>query len=145
MAASIRKNHEDMEAVIRVLASKHGVSFETARAIFSAGVEAGRLDDHRPASSESRGEEGVDGGDGFSFSAGVSLEDLRREQATFAKEREWDQFHTPRNLAFALVGEVGELCECFQVSFLNDNPACRFSLWSHLFSVSVCAVERGSL
>jgi len=25
-----------------------------------------------------------------------------------------DQFHTPRNLALALVGEVGELCECFQ-------------------------------
>ena len=28
--------------------------------------------------------------------------------------RDWDQFHTPRNLALALVGEVGELCEIFQ-------------------------------
>jgi len=32
----------------------------------------------------------------------------------FAGEREWDQFHTPRNLVLALVGEVGELAECFQ-------------------------------
>ena len=24
------------------------------------------------------------------------------------------QFHTPRNICLALVGEVGELCECFQ-------------------------------
>lgn len=29
-------------------------------------------------------------------------------------EREWEQFHTPRNLALALTGEVGELCEIFQ-------------------------------
>lgn len=27
----------------------------------------------------------------------------------FADERDWDQFHTPRNLAMALAGEVGEL------------------------------------
>jgi dCTP diphosphatase len=35
-------------------------------------------------------------------------------QREFAKVRDWDQFHTPRNLALALVGEVGELCEIFQ-------------------------------
>ena len=32
----------------------------------------------------------------------------------FASEREWDQFHTPRNLLLALTGEVGELAEIFQ-------------------------------
>ena len=42
------------------------------------------------------------------------LESLRRRLRGFAAERDWDQFHTPRNLALALVGEVGELCECFQ-------------------------------
>lgn len=42
-----------------------------------------------------------------------SLEGLRSELAAFARERDWDQFHTPRNLALALSGEVGELCECF--------------------------------
>ena len=32
----------------------------------------------------------------------------------FAGERDWDQFHTPKNLMMALVGEVGELIEHFQ-------------------------------
>ena len=32
----------------------------------------------------------------------------------FVKQREWEQFHTPRNLLLALVGEVGELSEIFQ-------------------------------
>lgn len=48
------------------------------------------------------------------FSAAPTLEDLRARQAAFAQERDWGQFHTPRNLALALVGEVGELAECFQ-------------------------------
>ncbi|KAG6785283.1 hypothetical protein POTOM_011013 [Populus tomentosa] len=34
--------------------------------------------------------------------------------ADFAKERDWDQFHSPRNLLLAMVGEVGELSEIFQ-------------------------------
>lgn len=34
--------------------------------------------------------------------------------ATFAEEREWGVFHTPRNLVLALVGETGELAEAFQ-------------------------------
>ncbi|XP_074306871.1 uncharacterized protein LOC141642086 isoform X1 [Silene latifolia] len=44
----------------------------------------------------------------------VNLEDLKTRMADFAKERDWDQFHTPRNLLLALVGEVGELSEIFQ-------------------------------
>ncbi|KAL1530225.1 hypothetical protein AB1Y20_001140 [Prymnesium parvum] len=43
-----------------------------------------------------------------------SLETLRRQLRGFAAAREWDQFHTPRNLALAMVGEVGEVCELFQ-------------------------------
>ena len=37
-------------------------------------------------------------------------DDLRR----FASERDWDQFHSPKNLAMALVVEAGELLEHFQ-------------------------------
>ncbi|XP_024384052.1 uncharacterized protein [Physcomitrium patens] len=44
----------------------------------------------------------------------VTLKDLARSMANFAAEREWDQFHSPRNLLLALVGEVGELSEIFQ-------------------------------
>jgi NTP pyrophosphatase (non-canonical NTP hydrolase) len=32
----------------------------------------------------------------------------------FAEERDWQQFHTPKNLAMALAGEVGELLAEFQ-------------------------------
>ena len=41
-------------------------------------------------------------------------EELRAEHWVFCQERDWAQYHTPRNLALALVGEVGELCEIFQ-------------------------------
>ena len=48
------------------------------------------------------------------FSDDVSLEALRSEQAAFVEERDWAQFHTPRSLALAMVGEVGEVCELLQ-------------------------------
>lgn len=32
----------------------------------------------------------------------------------FSDERDWDRFHSPKNLAMALTGEVGELVEIFQ-------------------------------
>ncbi|XP_073056629.1 uncharacterized protein [Primulina eburnea] len=51
---------------------------------------------------------------GESEQRGVTLDDLKTKMANFAKERDWDQFHSPRNLLLALVGEVGELSEIFQ-------------------------------
>lgn len=32
----------------------------------------------------------------------------------FVKAREWEAFHTPRNLVMAMVGEMGEVAEIFQ-------------------------------
>lgn len=43
-----------------------------------------------------------------------SLDELRRELAQFAAERDWDQFHSPKNLAMALIAECAELVEHFQ-------------------------------
>ena len=43
-----------------------------------------------------------------------SLETLRVRLAQFAAERDWDQFHNPKNLAMALAGEAGEVLEHFQ-------------------------------
>ncbi|KAG2501774.1 hypothetical protein HYH03_000274 [Edaphochlamys debaryana] len=48
------------------------------------------------------------------FREDVTLESLRQRLADFAAERDWDQYHTPRNLLLAMVGEAGELCELFQ-------------------------------
>lgn len=43
-----------------------------------------------------------------------AVRELRDRLRWFAREREWEQFHTPKNLAMALAGEVGELLEIFQ-------------------------------
>lgn len=42
------------------------------------------------------------------------LESLRKSLADFAAERDWTQFHTPKNLAMALSVEAAELLEHFQ-------------------------------
>ncbi|XP_066927520.1 uncharacterized protein [Clytia hemisphaerica] len=42
-----------------------------------------------------------------------TIEQIRQLQSKFATDRDWDQFHTPRNLLLAMVGEVGELSEIF--------------------------------
>jgi NTP pyrophosphatase (non-canonical NTP hydrolase) len=44
----------------------------------------------------------------------MDLEALQAQLRHFAKERDWDQFHSPKNLAMALAGEAGELLEHFQ-------------------------------
>ena len=43
-----------------------------------------------------------------------ALGDLRNSLRTFAAERDWDQFHSPKNLAVALCVEAGELLQNFQ-------------------------------
>ena len=49
------------------------------------------------------------------------LRDLQEELVAFAQARDWEQFHTPKNLLLALVGEVGELTEIFQ--WLDEDEA----------------------
>ncbi|MBJ9976791.1 nucleotide pyrophosphohydrolase [Pseudomonas sp. S75] len=44
----------------------------------------------------------------------VAVESLAAALQAFADDREWNQFHSPKNLVLALTGEVGELCEVFQ-------------------------------
>ncbi|MBY0573478.1 MAG: nucleotide pyrophosphohydrolase [Undibacterium sp.] len=43
-----------------------------------------------------------------------TLESLRDQLRQFAQEREWQAFHTPKNLACALAVEASELLENFQ-------------------------------
>jgi len=43
-----------------------------------------------------------------------SLSDLTSKLKDFAVQRDWEQFHSPKNLAMALSGECGELLEHFQ-------------------------------
>jgi len=43
-----------------------------------------------------------------------SIDELQAAVRVFTDERDWGQFHTPKNLIMALTGEVGELSEIFQ-------------------------------
>jgi len=43
-----------------------------------------------------------------------SIEQLRDALRRFSADRDWDQFHSPKNLVMALIVEAGELVEHFQ-------------------------------
>ena len=51
--------------------------------------------------------------------ADSSLNDALKRINNFASEREWGQFHTPKNIASSISIEAAELLECFQW----DNPS----------------------
>jgi dCTP diphosphatase len=42
------------------------------------------------------------------------MRELRKEISRFISERDWEQFHSPKNLAMALSVEVAEIVEHFQ-------------------------------
>ncbi|HIE56566.1 MAG TPA: nucleotide pyrophosphohydrolase [Chromatiaceae bacterium] len=42
------------------------------------------------------------------------LESIKLKLRQFAEERDWDQFHSPKNLSMALITEAAELVEHFQ-------------------------------
>jgi len=44
----------------------------------------------------------------------MTLQDLQQQLKAFAQERDWEQFHSPKNLAMALIVEAAELVEHFQ-------------------------------
>ena len=54
-----------------------------------------------------------------------SLEQLRSQLAAFARQRDWEGFHSPKNLAMALIAEAAELVEHFQ--WLSEDESRRLS------------------
>ena len=53
------------------------------------------------------------------------LDDLNSKLLAFARERDWEQFHSPKNLSMALAGEAGELLEHFQ--WLSEEASTRLA------------------
>ena len=51
----------------------------------------------------------------------MDIKAIQNKIAEFSKERDWDQFHTPKNLTMALAGEAAELLEIFQ--WLTDQQS----------------------
>lgn len=54
-----------------------------------------------------------------------TLEELRDRVRAFVVERDWDQFHSPKNLSMALIVEAAELVEQFQ--WLSEEESARLS------------------
>ena len=46
----------------------------------------------------------------------INIEAIKKKLREFSKERDWEQYHSPKNLAMALSVEVAELVEIFQWS-----------------------------
>lgn len=61
------------------------------------------------ASNNNDSAQNIDKKDGFT--ADITIEALRQSQEDFCNARDWIQYHTPRNILLALIGEIGELAE----------------------------------
>jgi NTP pyrophosphatase (non-canonical NTP hydrolase) len=44
----------------------------------------------------------------------MDIKEIRNKLRKFAKDRNWDQFHSPKNLSMAVAAEAAELLEIFQ-------------------------------
>lgn len=53
----------------------------------------------------------------------ATVAELRERVMAFARERDWEQFHTPKNLSMALAAEAGELMEHFLWTESKDSAA----------------------
>jgi dCTP diphosphatase len=77
----------------------------------------------------------------------TTLADLKTRVLAFARERDWEQFHAPKNLAMALAAETGELMEHFlwatpeQSSAVAKDPAKRRKIEDELADVVIYALE----
>lgn len=79
--------------------------------------------------------------------ADVTLDELAVRLREFAVAREWGQFHTPKNLAMALAGEVGELLAELQwlapeeAARVMDDPGAAARMRSELADVTIYLVR----
>jgi len=77
----------------------------------------------------------------------VTLDDLAVRLREFAAARAWERFHTPKNLAMALAGEVGELVAELQwltpseAEGVMDDPEAAARMRSELGDVTIYLVR----
>jgi dCTP diphosphatase len=56
----------------------------------------------------------------------MNMQDIQQALKQFFSERDWDQFHSPKNLVMSLSNEMGELIELFQ--WLTEEQSRRIML-----------------
>ena len=69
-----------------------------------------------------------------------TLEELKNEIETFEKERDWDQFHRPANIAKSISIESGEHLECFQ---WDENHYDKQAVEEELADVVIYCIQMG--
>ncbi|HLE10801.1 MAG: nucleotide pyrophosphohydrolase [Bdellovibrionales bacterium RIFOXYD12_FULL_39_22] len=77
----------------------------------------------------------------------LDIEKLKEKIAHFAQERDWQQFHNPKNLAMALTVESSELMEIFQwlnleeAAKICDDPNKKIEIEDELSDILVYVVR----
>ena len=77
----------------------------------------------------------------------TTISELKTRVLAFARERDWEQFHSPKNLSMALAAESGELMEHFlwssptQSSTIAADPVKRQKIAEELADVVIYALE----
>jgi len=77
----------------------------------------------------------------------TTISDLKTRVLAFVRERDWEQFHSPKNLSMALAAETGELMEHFlwatpdQSRAIANDPAKRAKIADELADVVIYAIE----
>ena len=77
----------------------------------------------------------------------ATVAELKHRVLAFARERDWEQFHNPKNLSMALAAEAGELMEHFlwatpaQSSAQAADPTKRAEIAAELADVVIYALE----
>lgn len=79
--------------------------------------------------------------------ATTTVGEIRERVLAFAHARDWEQFHSPKNLSMALAAEAGELMEHFLWAESKDssaplaNPPKRVQIEDELADVVIYALE----
>lgn len=77
----------------------------------------------------------------------TTVADLKTRVLAFVRERDWEQFHSPKNLSMALAAETGELMEHFlwataeQSHAIATEPGKRGKIADELADVVIYAIE----
>jgi len=77
----------------------------------------------------------------------TTIAELKSRVLAFVRERDWEQFHAPKNLSMALAAEAGELMEHFlwatpeQSQAVASDPVKRAKIAEELADVVIYALE----
>ena len=82
---------------------------------------------------------------GAGLGGSIMAYELRDKLRVFTRAREWDRYHTPKNLAMALIVEAAELAEHFQWLTAEESQSPqdgkREKIRDELADVLMCRVE----